>query len=59
MADTGGHRNDTNNSTELPMVCDLFCMFASGLIGPLLVYEIYCRFIPENRFLNAMIGAKK
>lgn len=36
-----------------------FCMFAAGLIGPLLVYEIYCRFIPGNWLFNAMIGVKK
>lgn len=34
------------------------CMFAAGLGGPLMLYEFYIRFIPKNKFLDAMIGAK-
>lgn len=32
------------------------CMFMGGLVGPLVMYEVYIRFLPKNKFLNAMIG---
>lgn len=34
------------------------CMFITGLLGPLILYELYIRFLPGNGFLDAMLGAK-
>lgn len=34
------------------------CMFVCGLCGPLFIYEFYCKFIPKNRFFDAMLGVK-
>ena len=35
------------------------CMFLVVLLGPLIIYEIYMKYLPKNKFLDRMIGVKQ